>query len=340
MDSEIIVYSLISFTVSFILVFVLLPQWIKFAKRKGLTGTDIHKPERPEVAEMGGVVGIIVFIVVIFTMSFFVKNHETRLQLWVLSLGVLITYLIGIWDDLKTLSAIKKPVLLIFASAPVFLFHTYYPRPIFPLIGETRMTIIYLFLLPFVVAVPANAVNMLDVLNGSMLGSAIIITIGIILSVFIIPAEYLNQQILMIGSFVLLGVLLAMFYYNKYPAKVFNGDTGSLGVGAILGLLAVLGRLEFIILVALIPQITNSFSILSSIKGLKERRSIERPVEVLPDGKIFATDKKSAPITLVRLITAVKPLSEKSIVYRIWALTIFSTLLAVFSALIIRWSLV
>ncbi len=338
MDTQILIYSIGLGLISFILVFILLPQWISFANKKGLVGRDVHKPDQPIVAEMGGVVGIAVFIFILGLSLLFIDDLQVKKEIWALILGVLIAYLVGIWDDWKTLSAIQKPLLLIFAAVPVFLLHTYYPKPIFPLIGETRMTIIYMFLLPFVVAVPANAVNMLDVLNGSMLGSAIIITLGIIASAFIIPSNYINQEILVLVSFILLGVLLAMYYYNRYPAKVFNGDTGSLGVGAVFGLLAVIGRLEFIILIALIPHITNSFSILSSIKGLKERRQIPRPVSV-KDGKIIASDSESAPITLVRLLTAAKPLTEKSIVIRIWILTFTSTLLAIISALIIRWSL-
>ena len=57
----------------------------------------------------------------------------------------------------------------------------------------------------------------------------------------------------------LLAVLLAFYYFNRYPAKVFDGDTGSLAVGAALGALAILGRIETVVVVALIPHIMNAF---------------------------------------------------------------------------------
>ncbi len=323
----------------FILVMLLMPVYIRLAQKKGWIGIDIHKKEKPEVAEMGGILVIGIYLILL-SIGFLLAGHDEDLskRLLVLALGVLIAYVVGIIDDFKNLNALAKPGLLLFASFPVILLQIYTPKPIFPFIGETRMTIVYLLLLPFVVAVPGNSMNMLDVLNGSMVGSAIIIILAMTVSLFFLPLDAIHQSILFLGGLPLLGVLLALFYYNKYPARVFNGDTGSLSVGAALGLLAVLGRIEFIILVALIPHIANSFSILGSIKGLRERRQIkERPVIVHEDGLLEASSSLKAPLTLTRLILAAEPLREKQVVERIWGLTLLSGLLAIVSAMIIGW---
>ncbi len=339
MNTDILIQSIGLGIAGLVLVLLLMPAYIRFAQKKGWVGVDIHKKEKPEVAEMGGILVIGIYLALLLVGFLLVGNDEDlSRRLLVLGLGVSIAYVVGIVDDFKNLNALAKPGFLLFASIPVLMLQTYTPRPIFPFIGETRMTIVYLLLLPFVVAVPGNSMNMLDVLNGSMVGSAIIVILAMLISLFFLPLSAIHQSILLLGGFSLLGVLLGLFFYNRYPARVFNGDTGSLSVGAALGLLAVLGRIEFIILVALIPHIANSFSILGSIKGLRERRQIrERPVIVHEDGLLEASSSPKAPLTLTRLILAAEPLRENQIVTRIWALTLVSGLLAITSSMIIGW---
>ena len=126
--------------------------------------------------------------------------------------------------------------------------------------------------------------------------------------------------------------MLAFFYFNRYPAKVFDGDTGSLAVGAALGALAIIGRIEAVVIVALIPQIMNSFYGLSSVRGLRERREIhQRPTELLSNGLLRASNQKGAPVTLARLILAAGPLGEKDVVGAMMTLTAVSSILAVFT---------
>jgi len=111
---------------------------------------------------------------------------------------------------------------------------------------------------------------------------------------------------------------------------VFSGDTGSLAVGAALGGLAILGRLEIVVVVALMPQIMNAFYGLSSVGRLYERREIiQRPTKLLEDGRLSATEEKNAPITLARLILAAGPTGEREVVRGMMLLTITSSILAV-----------
>ena len=104
------------------------------------------------------------------------------------------------------------------------------------------------------------------------------------------------------------------------------------------GAIAIVGQVEVIAAVALGPAIFNSFLFLSSMKRIVEHREIkEKPVELTEDFKLKATSNKKASITLVRLILAGgKPLSEKEIGYVIFKLTIFSGVLAVITAFMMR----
>jgi UDP-N-acetylglucosamine--dolichyl-phosphate N-acetylglucosaminephosphotransferase len=86
--------------------------------------------------------------------------------------------------------------------------------------------------------------------------------------------------------------------------------------------------------------VINSFLFLASVKKIVEHRQIKgKPVDHTDDFKLRATSDKSAPITLVRLILAGDPLSEKQVGYEIFKLAIFSGILAIITAFLMRVSL-
>ena len=74
------------------------------------------------------------------------------------------------------------------------------------------------------------------------------------------------------------------------------------------------------------------FSQISSVKKITEHRETKNPVSHTDDFKLKTGDYKNAPITLVRLIIAKRPLSEKQIVTEIFRLGIFSGVLAIITA--------
>ena len=241
-------------------------------------------------------------------------------------LGVLlIAGVIGVIDDRHPLGPKTKPLLTAVACVPILLLGTYVPYPKLPFIGEARLTIVYPLLIPLAIAVTSNAVNMMDVMNGAMPGTVAIITT--MLTVILIIAGEWNVAPLSAG---LLAAMLALLYFNRFPARVFSGDTGSLAVGAALGGLAILGRVEVVVVVALMPQIMNAFYGLSSVGRLYERRQIrQRPTKLLENGNLAATTEKNAPITLARLILAAGPSTEQDVVRGMMLLTVLSSILAV-----------
>ncbi len=79
---------------------------------------------------------------------------------------------------------------------------------------------------------------------------------------------------------------------------------------------------------------------LSSVKKIVEHRQIKgKPVEHTEDFKLKSTNDKTAPVTLVRLILAGGPLSEKQVGVAIFKLAIFSGVLAVITAFMMGVSL-
>jgi UDP-N-acetylglucosamine--dolichyl-phosphate N-acetylglucosaminephosphotransferase len=315
----------ITFTATFVTTFAATPIVAKVMKARGITGVDIHKTSKTEIPEMCGLailiglaVGVVVYCI---AMPLAIRQAAAFIG------SVLIAGAVGIIDDLHPLGARMKPLLTALACIPILLLGTYVPYAEVPLYGSVRLTIVYPILIPIAFAVTSNSVNMMDVMNGAMPGTVAIIAFTMV-GILLWAREFRTATL----AGALLAAMLAFFYFNRYPSKVFDGDTGSLAVGAALGALAIIGRIEAVVIVALIPYIMNSFYGLSSVRGLRERREIhQRPTELLDNGLLRASNQKGAPVTLARLILAAGPMGEKDVVKVMMVLTAVSSLLAGFT---------
>jgi UDP-N-acetylglucosamine--dolichyl-phosphate N-acetylglucosaminephosphotransferase len=313
----------VAFVISFLVTFATTPIIGKWMRRRGITGEDVHKIRRVRLPEM---CGLAILIGLTAGASAYATIFPTALREVAAFIGtVLIAGAIGLVDDLRPLSARIKPLLTAAACIPILILGTYDSFPLIPFVGPVRFTIIYPLLIPVALAVTSNAVNMMDVMNGAMAGTVSIIAV-VITGILLFSGNTATAAL----SAGLLAVLLAFYYFNRYPAKVFGGDTGSLAVGAAIGALAIMGRIEAVVVVALMPHIMNAFYGLASVGGLYERRDIsERPVKLLRNEKLQASSQKAAPITLARIILAAGPLGEREIVRGLIFLTLISSILAV-----------
>jgi hypothetical protein len=194
-----------------------------------------------------------------------------------------------------------------------------------------------LILIPLAIAITSNSANMIDVFNGVMPLTTIIMFIALLIaSVLMMLVGVMEAGLGLLFSSVMIGTLIAYFYYNRNPAKVFAGDTGSLLVGAAIGVVAIMGRLEIVAIVALMPAIMNAFYSLVSIGGLLERRQIKvRPTILNEDQTIASSSEPKAPLTLTRLIVARGPLTEQRITLSLAFLTLASSVLAILTLFVI-----
>ena len=117
--------------------------------------------------------------------------------------------------------------------------------------------ILFVLVVILVITAVSNGANMTDGLDGLATGVSAII--GITLAVFcyvsgnIIAADYLNimyipysgELVIYMSAFV--GSCIGFLWYNSYPAQVFMGDTGSLALGGIIAVVAILVRKELLI---------------------------------------------------------------------------------------------
>jgi len=297
----------------------------RLARRYGLYGVDVNKPWKPRVPETGGVALLAGVLASSATIAAYFS--------WKAGLGLALAsawlWTVGFIDDRFKLNPIVKPLLTFAAAVPILLLHLYTPRPILPFVGMTRLTIVYPYLLALGVGVSANMFNMIDGFNGLMAGSALIVVLGMIIAALVRMCYGVQVDPVGFAAAVAIAVLLALhLVYNWYPAKVFNGDSGSLLVGGYLMIVAVLLKLEAIYIIATMPLILNGFSIIVSVKGFRERREMPRPTIVDECGLVRARADSRAPITLVRLLTARESLTELEIVVSGLMLVAFSTMLA------------
>ncbi len=108
--------------------------------------------------------------------------------------------------------------------------------------GSIHLGIVYYIFIVVVVTGTTNAVNLTDGLDGLAAGSMIFAGFAYFIISLMIDNLYLAASALaVVGSYI------GFLFYNKHPAKIFMGDTGSLALGAILASLAVLTGTELVL---------------------------------------------------------------------------------------------
>ncbi len=323
--TELIIPAAVSCVIAFFTVYLTTPPLITFLQKRNMTVIDMHKKEPVMIARPGGIsiiAGIIASEIVLYA---FLQMNEI--------LAIMITsflaFVIGYVDDRKKMGGWFKPVALAIAALPIIFLGAYDSDLAFPLFGEVQIPILYLAIVIFMIVITGNTINSIDVLNGVASGFMVIASFSLSIALFIIQNYEMAIVSLPLGF-----VSLAFYKYHKFPCKIFPGDSGALTLGAMYGAIAIVGQVEVVAAVALLPAIINSFLFLSSVKRIVEHHELKsKPVEHTEDFKLKASKDKKARISLVRLIVASEALSEKQVGYVIFKLTLFSGFLAIITAL-------
>ncbi|MFX1550835.1 MAG: hypothetical protein ACFFB9_10770 [Promethearchaeota archaeon] len=327
------------FIVGFLTTYLILPFLIKFMKKKGYIGIDIHKNSKPEIPESGGISIIFGFTIsLIFLIIFFPTFFKETLTFF---FTVLLAGVIGFIDDRKKLRSRYKIILSIFTGSIIFIANFFgiisIESPTIPFIDRTRLTIIYPFLVPLIVAVFTNTVNMLEGYNGEGSGTCLIATCFLFVCSLI-----WNSAEGVIFTIPVIAVIIPFFIFNKYPAKIFPGDVGTLAMGAMIACIMLFGSLEVATFCALLIHIFNSFYYIYSVRGFFESSDIRESKDdiiLLEDDRIMASDQKSAVLTLPRLILAKGPLKEPELVKNFYAISLICGFFSILSILLMQYTL-
>ena len=322
MEEKIIVAIIVS-AIAFFSIYAFTPILIKFLEKRNLTVKDVNKKDNVMIPRPGGIsilIGIVASEIVLY--SFFPIS-----EILAIIITSILGFSVGIIDDKKTMGGWFKPVALAFCSAPILLLGAYDSNLAFPLFGTVQIPLLYMALVVFMIPIMGNTINSIDVLNGVASGFITIASFALSACLFIIQ----NYEVGII-CLCLAFSSLAFYKYHKFPSKIFPGDSGAITFGVVYGGIAIIGGVEVIAAIAILPAIINSFLFLSSVKKIVEHREIKNPVTHTDDWKLQSTSENHAPITLVRLLIAKKPLSEKQIGIEIFKLATFSGVLAIITA--------
>lgn len=334
-----VIYLIIVFAVGFTITMAIIPYIIKIMKRRGHIGIDIHKNLKTEVAESGGISIVIGISFASMFLIIFFPSFFNEIIIFVLT--VVLSGLIGYIDDRIKLRSRYKLILTIFTGTLIFLANFFgfikIESPTIPLLGQLRLTIIYPILVPIIVAVFANTVNMLEGYNGEGSGTSIIA----LCSLFVCSIIWDSAEGVLF-TVIALAILIPFYLYNKFPAKVFPGDVGTLSIGALFAGIALFGSLEAAVFCALLIHIFNSFYVLYSVKGFFESSEIQEDrsdIILLEKDFIKASDEKDAALTLPRLILAKGPLKELKLVKNFYIISIICGFFSIITTLLMVWTI-
>lgn len=201
---------------------------------------------------------------------------------------------------------------------------------------------IYVIMIVLVITACSNGTNLTDGMDGLATGTSAIA--GVVLGIFawmsgnIINSDYLNimyipgsgEIAVFMAAFV--GALIGFLWYNSFPAQVFMGDTGSLAIGGIIGVCAILIRKELLLPILCGVFFVESLSVIvqrTYFKFTKRKYGVGRRVfKMTPLHHHFQKEGIDAIFTSPK-----KALPEAKIVVRFW---IIGIILAVFTIAMLK----
>ncbi len=242
--------------VSFATTYAILPRLIRSFTARGMVGKDMNKASRPEIAEMGGVAVVAGFFLGVTSLMVFdalvggglILDPRLVLAGLIACLGAAF---VGAVDDLFDLRQRVKAVLPVIFGIPLGLYvadtAVHLPRGY-----ELQFGIFAVPLIAFMVSAGANAANMLEGFNG--LGSGLGLIMSAALIVLSVVTPHHGALILLVPFF---GCTAAFYLFNRFPAKVFPGDTYTLFMGATLVSSAVIMGFKEVGALLFIPMIAE-----------------------------------------------------------------------------------
>lgn len=270
-------YWIISFIVSLVVGVIggnaLVPflRRLKFGQEVREEGPQSHL-KKQGTPTMGGLLFFIALPIGI--LSSFQLNSET---LFLIGCAVLFGF-IGLLDDgLKIvmhrslgLRAWQKVVLQIVFTI-IVLFWAIKGIGILPAFWLPGTTLVvgslpvYVAIMFFVIIGTTNAANLTDGLDGLLSTVTIVVAVG-----FFVIGIFMNRQDVMVFSAALGATLIAFLFYNRYPAKMFMGDTGSFFIGGAVVGLAICTKTELLLPLLCLIYVAEALSVIIQVVVFKK----------------------------------------------------------------------
>ena len=281
MGNSSIIIAISLLLVAFLLTVVMLPKLIKYLHylkfgqeiRQEGPQSHIHKKGTPT---MGGISFILVIVVALIIAMFL--NSE-NIKYYLLFIYTTVSFaIIGYIDDMLIvvkkkndgLSPRKKLLLqIVFSLIFYILVSLVYDNVNFieiPIINyQLNISYLYLLFVIFWQTGFSNAVNLTDGLDGLATSVTIITT-----STFALLAYKENNFPVLVFCLAIVGALLGFLLFNKKPAKIFMGDTGSLALGGILAAISIILHKEIVFLFIGLVYILETLSVIIQVAYFKK----------------------------------------------------------------------
>ena len=207
--------------------------------------------------------------------------------------------------------------------------------------AQTAGWIIFVLVTIFIVTAVSNGANLTDGLDGLATGSSAIIgvTLGILayLSGHIAYASYLNimyipgTEELVVFASAFIGATIGFLWYNAYPAQVFMGDTGSLTLGGIIAVFAIIIHKELLIPILCGIFLVEELSVMIQVAYFRftKRKYGEgkRIFKMTPLHHHFQKPGNAGIIALIQ--KPFRPVPESKIVVRFWIIGIILAVITI-----------
>lgn len=197
-------------------------------------------------------------------------------------------------------------------------------------LGENAKDYVWLIFIPiviFIITAVSNGANLTDGIDGLAAGSSAIVAVTLALFAWVsgnaVFSDYLNvmyipntgEVTIFITAFV--GALIGFLWYNAYPAQVFMGDTGSLTIGGIIAVIAIIIRKELLIPLLCGIFLMENISVVMQVSWFKYTR------------KKYGEGRRIFRMSPLHHHYQVKGFHESKIVTRFWIVGIFLAILTI-----------
>jgi UDP-N-acetylglucosamine--dolichyl-phosphate N-acetylglucosaminephosphotransferase len=325
---------LIAMAIAFLTTFIATPIAMKFLYTIGIVGLDLHKKNKPKLPASGGVcvasgliVGLLVYIGI---QTFFYNTKIEALNLLAAISSILIVTGVGIADDLNIRSKLVKTkegldikiglpqskwLLTLPAAVPLMVISIGNTTMSIPFIGSINFGLIYpLLLIPLGFVGASNVVNLLGGFNGSEAGMGAVYMLSLGLYALL---HGNSASIIFLTSF---AAILAFLFYNKYPSRILPGDSLTYLLGSTVAAGVIIGGMEKIGMIVLIPFFIEFFlkaksRFRASCLGKLEKNGKLRPPY---ERKIYS---------ITHVLMNLKPMSEREVTISLILIEIFFSLI-------------
>ena len=314
---------LICALVSFGVVWWITPWLIRYLWKIGLVVKDQNKKGKPLIPLSGGL-GVLAgvfsgLMLYIFIQTFYYENTGHLLFVLAAVASLIMITLVGFIDDLIIrrdknssggLKQWQKPLLTLSAAIPLMVVNAGVTTVVLPMIGRVNLGLLYpLIIIPLIVVGSANMVNLLAGFNGLEVGMGIIYVGSLGLFSFVH-----GRTVASLFSLILLSALIAFYFFNKYPAKIFPGDSLTYLLGGGLAIIAILGNIER---AAFIVSIPFFIELILKLRGNLKKQSYG----TFKNGKVHSLYDKV--YSLPHFITRTGRFTEKQVVYLLFFMQFF-----------------